>query len=442
MDQFLKTISIMQNKKKILIQITAVAFWVAVWFIVAMVQDNELLVPSPVAVIVALIELMGKSSFYVSVAGSLLRIMCGFLTGALLGTVLAYAGYKFKLLREFVAPLAGLCKSVPVAAFAVIILIWFGHEQIGFLISMIVVFPLVFINISEGLESVDEKLLEMADVFNMPGRNRRLYIFRPALRPYVLSAVKTGVGMAWKAGVAAEVIGLTNDSIGGELYTSKVYFETAQVFAWAGVIVLLSFCLEKLVLWLVRFLMDIQPKCVTMEKYVPKPCDVVLSGVCKSYGDNAIYRDFDRCFDKGMVHTVSTPSGSGKTTLLKMIAGIIKADSGEIRAGRISMVFQEDRLCEDYSAVKNVCMTGIDEAAARKALEAILDGDCLDKPCRELSGGMKRRVAIARAVTYGSDVILMDEPYTGMDEDTIGSVKKYIEDGREGRTMIVATHIL
>lgn len=449
-------ISIMQNKKNVLIKIAAVAFWVAVWCILSLIQNNRLLIPSPVDTVVALVDLMGKADFYVAVAGSLIRIMCGFGVAMCLGVLLGYLGYRVKLIREFTTPLAGVCKSVPVAAFAVILLILFGHEQIGFYISLIVVFPVVFISVSEGLDSVDGKLLEMASVFKMSQKNRLMYIFRPALKPYICSSVKTGIGMAWKAGVAAEVIGLTSASIGGELYESKVYFETAQVFAWAVVTVLLSFILEKLVLWLVRLIMDAEVSCTVEKAYQSRLTDVIVEKLYKAYGDKALYVDYSERFERGGRYTISTPSGSGKTTLLQMIAGNVSPDKGEVKYAsgdegavggqetsvRVSMVFQEDRLSEEYSAVRNVCMVGIGEKAARDALSKVLDSESLDKPCRELSGGMKRRVAIVRALTYPSDIVLMDEPYTGMDEETIKCVKAYIDEAIEGRTMIVATHIL
>ena len=154
---------------------------------------------------------------------------------------------------------------------------------------------------------------------------------------------------------------------------------------------------------------------------------------------------------------MTDPSGSGKTTLLRMLAGLERSDQGEILWGikeagvdnvvsgdsmiDCSMVFQEDRLCEDYSAVKNVEMVTGDRNKAIKALEQLLEPEALGKSCSQLSGGMKRRVALVRAMEAESSVVLLDEPFTGMDAVTRERAEKYIRQKKEGRILIIATHI-
>jgi len=441
----------MQNKKLIK-QILAVALWVTVWFILAKIVNNKLLLASPVDTLLALGRLLLRMDFYTSVLGSLERIMLGFLLGTLMASVMAILAHRSELAELIISPLVSLCKSVPVAAFAVILLIWWGPRNLSFVISMIIVIPVVYSNLLEGIRSTDIKLLEMAVVFGISRRNRLKYIYRPSLKPFILSAIKSAIGMSWKAGVAAEVIGLSSNSVGGQLYTSKVYFETAEVFAWALVTIVLSFASEKFIVFVAKKLLTAKLHCSERKHAVIQTVEagnkmdddsIKIAHLSKSYGDKTLYEDFSASYAYGEEYTISDRSGSGKTTLLHMIAGLVEADRGSIQVnGNVSMVFQEDRLCEDYSAVTNVAITGIGEARARQALEQILDKDSLDKPCRELSGGMKRRVAIVRAMEYPSDILLMDEPFTGMDEDTIGRVKQYMTDRKQSRTVIVATHIL
>ena len=147
------------------------------------------------------------------------------------------------------------------------------------------------------------------------------------------------------------------------------------------------------------------------------------------------------------------PSGIGKTTLLRIMAGIETADSGSIEitmgeaAGggkklRIGMVFQENRLLEQFSAVENViCVDSmISGTRAREALGKILDEEALDKPVRELSGGMQRRVSIVRAMLPASDLLIMDEPLTGLDPETRDRVIKYIMENKGRRPLIMASH--
>ena len=105
------------------------------------------------------------------------------------------------------------------------------------------------------------------------------------------------------------------------------------------------------------------------------------------------------------------------------------------------MMFQEDRLCEDYSALLNVEMAVGSNSGAKEALLMLLEESAIERPCRELSGGMKRRAALVRAMEAESDIVLLDEPFTGMDDVTRERARQYIEDRRGNRTVIVATHI-
>jgi len=430
------------QKKTLVKQIIAVAVWIVAWFVVAAIVANPVLVASPVDTVLALIGLVSRGAFYKAVFGSVGRIMAGFVLGIVIAFVLSLVSYKSEMAHLLISPVINLCKSVPVAAFAVILIIWWGPANLAMIISIIIVVPLAFHNILEGIKSTDYRLLEMAKVFNMPLKNRVLFIYRNALSPYLTGAMKSGIGMCWKAGVAAEVIGLTNSSIGGELYTAKVYFDTAEVFAWALVTVLLSFLAEKLVLVLVKAIINMKLSPARVKFGEMSACDIEITDLHKAYGEKVLYNGYNDLFEVGKSYAISTESGSGKTTLLHMISGLNEPDSGLIRKSQVSMVFQEDRLCEDYSAVCNVAMTGVDESVAREALGRVLDMDCLDKPCRELSGGMKRRVAIVRAVEYPAGIVLMDEPFTGMDEETIAKVKEYLDQRLKDRTVIVATHIV
>lgn len=433
----------MLKNNKILRQIIAVAFWVTAWFIIARLVDNSLLVASPIDTVRALIEMLSGGTLMVAVFRSLLRIMAGFLLGALVASVMAVLAYNHEVLETAFEPVISLCKAVPVAAFAVILIIWFGVFNLSMLIAMIVVMPIMYSNLLEGLKNTDRKLLEMAKCLDVLLYNKIFFIYRPSLAPFICSAVKTGIGTCWKAGVAAEVIGLCSKTIGGELYISKVYFDTAAVFAWAGVTVAVSFLMEKLVVFIVRKLLQMEVSCRGKEASVTGDGNVKIRNISKSFDSKVLYNGYSADWKKGETYKLDGISGSGKTTLLRMVAGLDKPDAGEILcSGKVVMMFQEDRLCEDYSAVCNVAMTGIGEDKARAALKRILDESSLDKPCRELSGGMKRRVALVRAMECPADTVLLDEPYTGLDDDTLKVVKEYINSSKQSKTVIVASHIL
>ncbi|MDO5791942.1 MAG: ATP-binding cassette domain-containing protein [Coriobacteriia bacterium] len=174
--------------------------------------------------------------------------------------------------------------------------------------------------------------------------------------------------------------------------------------------------------------------------------DVEFRHVCKAYGANEVLRRVTFTLPGGGVRCLMAPSGSGKTTLFRVLLGLEHADSGEIRGispGRISMMFQEDRLCETLTPVENVALvlppdTRRPDVAA--LLAEILPADCLSQSAMELSGGMRRRVSLARAVAFPSDLIVLDEPFTGLDQATKENVIAFVLRHRAGRTLLVATH--
>ena len=172
--------------------------------------------------------------------------------------------------------------------------------------------------------------------------------------------------------------------------------------------------------------------------------DVVVRDVTMRYGEKVVLSHFSHRFSAGRAHCVMGPSGCGKTTLLRLIAGLETPESGEIEGvGKLGFLFQEDRLISHLTARKNVALvlTGRDtDARAGAALEALGLSDSMDKPARELSGGMARRVAIARAVLFESKLLLLDEPFRGLDEQTRAQAAAWVAAQTAGRTVIAVTH--
>lgn len=174
--------------------------------------------------------------------------------------------------------------------------------------------------------------------------------------------------------------------------------------------------------------------------------DIILRHVSKSFGGAAVLSNMDLTFKAGGTYCLMSPSGTGKTTLLKILMGIIAPDSGTISglsAKRISAVFQEDRLLEDCSALQNLrFVTGSLYTCAQleQRLAALLPADCLKRPVSEFSGGMKRRLSILRALLVPSDLVLMDEPFTGLDHENKIKAIGLIKSNTAGRLLVIATH--
>lgn len=455
--------------KKRLRKLMIVFAWAAVWQMGAVVVDNRILLVSPVEVMGELFSMLGDPGFYRTVGSSLLRIGSGFLAGFAVAAALAAVSSRHTVAEEILSPVMSVLKAVPVASFVVLLLIWWGSSFLAVAICFIVVLPNIYINTLEGLKNTDRQLLEMARVFRLPGKSRFFYIYRPAIAPFLYGSMKVSLGMCWKSGVAAEVIGTPDYSIGEGLYLSKVYLNTAGVLAWTVVVVLLSVLFEKLALQMADCFFKWEPACGrpalqervqgkrrraaanmpvkegknTAERPPMPGARLEARHLFKSYGSQQVLSDYNAVYEPGKTYLINTPSGSGKTTLLHILAGILRPESGSVEgAGACSMVFQEDRLCMDYSAVKNVELVTGDVLRAGAALEELLPPEALHKACRELSGGMRRRVALVRAMEAESDYVLLDEPFTGMDGDTRACAEAYIRRRQNGRVIVLVTHIL
>lgn len=238
------------------IRLWAVAFWLLVWQIAAMALDalypqGHLLLPSPLSALMRLGELALTAAFWQSVGQSFVRIVGGFLLSCLAASLLAVPASRWKWVRELLSPLVATVKAVPVASFIILALVWLSSRSLALFISALMVFPPVYLNVLEGIRQTDGKLLEMAKVFHVPLWRQVRGIYIPAVLPYFRTAVSLGLGLCWKAGVAAEVIGLPTGSVGEQLYNAKVYYMTPDLFAWTAVIVVVSVVFEKLFLRLV-----------------------------------------------------------------------------------------------------------------------------------------------------------------------------------------------
>lgn len=225
--------------------IAAAAFWLGLWQAVSLALP-KLLFAGPAQTVQSLFSMIGSTDFWLSIGCSIGKIAGGFVLAFVLGCLLAVLGYRAALARVLLEPAVQIMKSVPVACFVVVALIWVRSAWISVLTAFFVVFPAVYINLQQGLAGVDVKMLEMARVFRLSGGKRFRAVYLPAVLPYVLSACRVSVGMALKAGVAGEIIGLPRWSIGEQLYLSKLYLNTADLFAWSLTIIVLSLALEKL----------------------------------------------------------------------------------------------------------------------------------------------------------------------------------------------------
>lgn len=237
-------------------RIFAALLALCVWELAARLIGNRLLLVGPIQVTKRLAVLMQETSFWGAIGFTFSRITLGFLLAFCAACLLAALAARLPLADILIRPYMVAVQTVPVASFIVIALLWLSGRKLSIFISFLMVLPVLYANVLQGIRSADVKLLEMAKVFRLSPARRVRCIYIPALRPYVLSACHVALGLCWKAGVAAEVIGVCSGSIGGMLYDAKVYLEISDLFAWTLVIIAVSILFEKLFTRLLGWLLQ------------------------------------------------------------------------------------------------------------------------------------------------------------------------------------------
>ena len=226
------------------------AFWLGVWQLVAASVGHGFLFASPWDTGHRLVDLVVTAEFWGAVGHSLTRIGLGFLAAALVGAVTATAAAAWRPVDAVLAPAMTTVRAAPVVSFIILVLIWTGSGWLATVTSFLMVLPIVHQAVLSGIRQRDPAMLEMAAVFAVPRLRRFVAVDVPEVLPFFATACQVGVGLAWKAGVAAEVIGLPTGSIGERMYQGKLLLSSADVLAWTAVVVAASFVSECVVAWL------------------------------------------------------------------------------------------------------------------------------------------------------------------------------------------------
>lgn len=242
----------MARAHKPAVRLWAVALWLLAWQAAAMLVGQDFLLASPLRVLARLCALARTAAFWRAALFSMARILGGFLAGLILGVLAAALSARFRRMRELIAPLWLVLRAIPVASFVVLALIWVPARNLSALIVLLIVFPLLYAAALDEIGRADPRMLEMARLFRMPARRRLLYVYALPAADGIGSACATAMGLAWKSGVAAELIAIPSGSIGEKLYEAKVYLMTGDLFAWTILIVLLSALCARLLTRLMR----------------------------------------------------------------------------------------------------------------------------------------------------------------------------------------------
>ncbi|MCI9403380.1 MAG: ABC transporter permease subunit [Oscillospiraceae bacterium] len=232
--------------------ILPLAFWLAVWALAAALVGRELLLPGPGWVALTLWELVQSPDFWRSSGASLGRVMGGFLLGSLLGMALGALTAAFRWCDALLSPALRTVRTVPVVSFILLLFFWLPIPRVPTVVAALMALPIVWRATRQGIDDADPRLLELAGQYRLSPWSRFRLIYLPQALPALWSGWETALGLAWKSGVAAEVLCQPKWAMGTGLQSAKAYLDSAGLFAWTVAIVVLSLVLEGLLKWAFR----------------------------------------------------------------------------------------------------------------------------------------------------------------------------------------------
>lgn len=433
-----------KHAKAVAAGVAVTAFWLAVWISAAALVAQPLILPGPGAVALALSRLACDAGTWAILVGSGARILGGLALAAACGGVLAGVSVHSRLVARLVAPVLSFIKATPVACVVVLLLIWLGSARVSIAAVFLMALPGVYFSLVEGLTQVNKPLEQM---FRLHGvRGWRLFCahtWREVL-PFVLSCARAVIGMSWKAGVAAELIGMAVGTVGERIYQAKLLIETADLLAWTVLVVAASWACERVLVWLLRVSGPVAWRAAVrahghgLRGRAGAASDGAAAELALAVGDRAPWAPaldgLVLCVPAGGRTCVMGASGVGKSTLLALAAG---------ECAPCSMVFQDARLVESASALDNVLVcagTHMDASSAAALLRLLVPGVDVHACVAELSGGQRRRVEIVRALLCPGGAVILDEPFTGLDAAARDVAAKVVLDLLDDRTLLLATH--
>lgn len=255
----MKVFTIIKNKtiNEFIKKIIVLLFWILIWQLIYICVNQHIIIPSPLSVFKRLTELIATPSFFKIIIMSMFRIILGFLTGIFIGTTVCILSYCCLTFKYLLTPVIHIITSTPVVSFIIIALVWIKSALIPIFISSLIVIPIVWGNLNEGISKVNPDLIELSKIFYKDKLNALKRIYIPSVFPFFISACSTAIGLAWKAGVASEIIANTKNSIGGKIYDAKIYIEITDLFAWTITIIIMSIILEYIIIYTAKKLMII-----------------------------------------------------------------------------------------------------------------------------------------------------------------------------------------
>lgn len=235
--------------KKFLKSFFIIIFWILIWQLIYLIVNKDIIIPAPEDVMKEIINSLGKKEFYISIISTFRNIIIGFTLSYALGIIVGIFNLLFPFTKELIIPIINIIRVTPIASFIIIALVFMETKNLPILVSFFMVFPLVWRNIIEAFNSVDEKLIEMSNLFKVGKISQIKNIYLPQSISHLIAAIYMGFGYAWKSVITAEVMSSATNTIGSNILDAKIYLNTTELFSWTIVVIILSILTEKIILF-------------------------------------------------------------------------------------------------------------------------------------------------------------------------------------------------
>ena len=435
--------------KRIVLTCLSILLIPVAWQLLSWQMAQPQLIPSFPDLIRALLRLVYSPGFLVSIGTTCLRACVGLLLSLVAASITAFLLNRSEGIRLLFMPWLSLLRSVPVISFILLALIFLNPEMIPLLIAFLTMYPLLTENLLKGLMDRRDSWKMLARQFHLNAWNRLFQINYPQLRPYLFSGLASAVGFGWRAIIMGEVLSQCVDGIGKRMKEAQVFIDVPELIAWTLVAIVLSWLTDKLI----SRLSDWQPSvryrhsAVELQAVSLKPNDICLTDVSYSYG----VHHMNIILKTGKIYALSAPSGQGKTTLLQLLNGTLRPTGGEITGlpQQTANLFQEPTLLPQLTAKENIMLGGAayyDRAILEQQSLRLLTAFQLEKQAEmypaTLSYGQQQRVALARALMFPAGLLLLDEPFNGLDVELRQLVARFLVEWQQEKqaTVVFSSH--
>lgn len=435
--------------KRIVLTCLSILLIPVAWQLLSWQMAQPQLIPSFPDLIRALFRLVYSPGFLVSIGTTCLRACVGLLLSLAAASITAFLLNRSEAIRFLFMPWLSLLRSVPVISFILLALIFLNPEMIPLLIAFLTMYPLLTENLLKGLMNRRDSWKMLARQFHLNAWNCLFQINYPQLKPYLFSGLASAAGFGWRAIIMGEVLSQCVDGIGKRMKEAQVFIDVPELIAWTLVAIVLSWLTDKLI----SRLSDWQPSvryrhsAVELQAVSLQPNDICLTDVSYSYG----VHHMNIVLKAGKIYVLSAPSGQGKTTLLQLLNGTLRPISGEITGlpQQTANLFQEPTLLPQLTAKENIMLGGAayyDRAILEQQSLRLLAAFQLEKQAEmypaTLSYGQQQRVALARALMFPAGLLLLDEPFNGLDVELRQLVARFLVEWQQEKqaTVVFSSH--